>query len=163
MIPILQRSLVPLLFLGFIVCMPLLLQAGDDGVLGNGTTPAGNLGNGTAPAGDLGYGTTPSCSAGDSTCLKNPLDPSISSIPAFFLAILDILLIFAIPLVVFFIIYAGFSYVTARGNPGKIQQAHMALLYALIGAVLIFGARAILDIIKNTVGSVTYLGIERML
>ncbi len=61
---------------------------------------------------------------------------------------------FAIPFVVFFIIYAGFLYVTARGNPGTIEQAHKALLYAIIGGLLIFGARAILAIITNTVYSV---------
>jgi hypothetical protein len=86
--------------------------------------------------------------------LQDPLDSSINSIPAFFLAILDILLVFAIPFVVFFIIYAGFLYVTARGNPGAIEQAHKALLYAIIGGLLIFGARAILAIITNTVNSV---------
>ncbi len=86
--------------------------------------------------------------------LEDPLNDSINSIPAFFLAILDILLVFAIPFVVFFIIYAGFLYVTARGNPGNIEQAHKALLYAIIGGLLIFGARAILAIITNTVNSV---------
>jgi hypothetical protein len=86
--------------------------------------------------------------------LRNPMEGSgIDSIPGFFLSILDILLVFAIPFVVFFIIYAGFLYVTARGNPGTIEQAHKALLYAIIGGLLIFGARAILAIITNTVNS----------
>lgn len=123
---------------------------------GPGTpTPTGGGSGVPGPTGG-GVGTAaPECEGGAEVCLQNPLDSSISSIPAFFLAILDILLVFAVPFVVFFIIYAGFMYVTARGNPGKIQQAHMALLYALIGGVLIFGARAILNIIANTVGSVT--------
>ncbi len=98
-----------------------------------------------------------------STSLGNPLDPSISSIPAFFLAILDILLVFAIPFVVFFIIYAGFLYVTARGNASVIEQAHKALLYAIIGGLLIFGARAILDIITNTIDSVTWFSAETII
>ncbi len=85
-----------------------------------------------------------------STGLVNPLD-GISSITDFFLAILDILLVFAIPFVVFFIIYAGFMYVTARGDTGKIQTAHNALLYAIIGGLLILGARLILDVIAGTV------------
>jgi len=93
-------------------------------------------------------------SSGLSVSLMNPLDSSISSIPAFFLAILDILLVFAIPFVVFFIIYAGFMYVTAQGNPGKISQAHNALLYAIVGGVIIFGARAILAIVTNTANNI---------
>ncbi len=90
-----------------------------------------------------------------SVTLQNPLDDSISSIPDFFKAVIDILLVFAIPFVVFFIIWAGFLYVTARGNPTKIQQAHSALLYALVGGLLILGANLLLDIITNTVTQVT--------
>jgi Type IV secretion system pilin len=82
--------------------------------------------------------------------LVNPLK-NITSITGFFLAILDILLVFAIPFVVFFIIYAGFMYVTARGNSTKIATAHNALLYAIIGGLLILGARLILNLIQGTV------------
>jgi len=82
--------------------------------------------------------------------LTNPLS-NISSIPAFFLAIIDILMIFAVPFIVFFIIYAGFLYVTARGNAETIKKAHNALLYALIGGLLILGSRTLLTIIENTV------------
>ncbi len=108
-------------------------------------------GSGGNPA--AGAGGNPSFSK--TTELKNPLDKSISSIPAFFQAVIDILLVFAIPFVVFFIIWAGFLYVTARGNPDKIKQAHNALLYALIGGLLILGANVLLDIITNTVAEVT--------
>lgn len=94
------------------------------------------------------------CTNGESVCLTNPLDPSISSIPAFFLAILNILLVFAIPFVVFFIIYAGYLYVMARGNPGKIGEAHKALLYAIIGGIIIIGARVILSIVQSTANAV---------
>jgi len=87
---------------------------------------------------------------GNTAVLKNPLS-NISSIPAFFLAIIDILMIFAVPFIVFFIIYAGFLYVTARGNAETIKKAHNALLYALIGGLLILGSRTLLTIIENTV------------
>ncbi|MFT7507454.1 MAG: hypothetical protein ACI92I_000604 [Acidimicrobiales bacterium] len=89
-----------------------------------------------------------------SAILKNPLDDSISSIPKFFEAIIDIILVFAIPFVVFFIIYAGFKYVTARGNAETIKQAHNALLYALIGGLLILGAKVLLAVITGTVDQI---------
>lgn len=92
--------------------------------------------------------------SGGTAQLKNPLDGRISTIPDFFKAIIDVLLVFAIPFVVFFIIWAGFLYVTARGNAEKIRQAHNALLYALIGGLLILGANLLLDIITNTVDQV---------
>tara|TARA_B100000745_G_scaffold273683_1_gene202197 strand:+ start:2444 stop:2878 length:435 start_codon:yes stop_codon:yes gene_type:complete len=86
--------------------------------------------------------------------LLNPLKGEINSIPAFFRAIIQILLVFAIPFVVFFIIWAGFLYVTARGNPEKISQAHKALLYAIIGGLLILGAELLLTVITNTIADI---------
>ena len=84
--------------------------------------------------------------------IEDPLaGGGITSIVGFFQAILDVILIFAVPVVVFFIIYAGFNYVTARGNAEKISQAHKALLYAIIGGVIVLGANVILDVIANTV------------
>ena len=52
----------------------------------------------------------------------NPL--KADNITELFQDIIDILLVFAIPLIVFFIIYAGFMYVTARGNESTISKAH---------------------------------------
>lgn len=55
------------------------------------------------------------------------------------------------PIVVFLLILAGFKYVTARGNPEKIQEASKALLYGVIGGVVIIASVAILAIIKDVV------------
>lgn len=57
----------------------------------------------------------------------------------------------AIPIVVLFIIFAGFKYVTAQGNSQQIKEANRALTYAIIGAILIIGAVALTEIIKNLV------------
>ena len=54
-----------------------------------------------------------------------------------------------------YIIWAGFSYVTAQGNPGKIAEAHKRLLYALIGTGILLGAAAISQVIQATVKSLT--------
>ena len=70
-------------------------------------------------------------------------------------AIADILLILAVPIIIIFIVYAGFLYVTAQGNPTKIQDANRALLYALIGGAIILGAKVISAIVANTVNSIT--------
>jgi hypothetical protein len=85
--------------------------------------------------------------------VQNPLEAD--NITQLFAAIIDVVLVFAIPIIVFFIIYAGFLYVTARGNESTIQKAHMALLYALIGGLLILGARVLIDVVKGTVEQVT--------
>jgi hypothetical protein len=92
-------------------------------------------------------------SVGQSIQLRNPL--AVTSIEELLVAILNILIIIAIPLIVFYIIYAGFLYVTARGNAQQVEQATRALTYAIIGGVLIIGAVAISEIVKNLVGSFT--------
>lgn len=81
--------------------------------------------------------------------LNNPLQ--VGTITELLNEILKIFITIATPLVIFFIIYAGFMYVTARGNPAEIEKAHRAITYALIGGVLIIGAVAIGQIIKNLV------------
>ncbi len=87
------------------------------------------------------------------TTLINPL--KIKSIEGLLTAILNIIIVIAMPIIVFFIIYAGFLYVTAGGKPEQVKQATQALTYAIIGGVLIIGAVAIATIVKNLVGSFT--------
>ena len=73
------------------------------------------------------------------------------SVEDILVAVLNIFIVIATPIIVFFIIYAGFLYVTARGNAEQTQQATRALTYAIIGGVLILGAVALAEIIDNLV------------
>jgi Type IV secretion system pilin len=86
----------------------------------------------------------------DSVCLENPLN-NINSIDGLLVAILNIIMVLMIPVIVFFIIYAGFKYVMAQGNASQVEEATRALTYAVIGGVLILGAVAISQIIQNVV------------
>jgi Type IV secretion system pilin len=83
--------------------------------------------------------------------LENPL--AFDSIQSFIIAILNIIIVLATPIVVIFIILAGFKYVTARGNASQVQEATQALTYAIIGGVLIIGAVAIAEIIRDLVSA----------
>lgn len=85
--------------------------------------------------------------------LINPLGNK--TLIEFFQDILDVIMVFAVPIIVLFIIYAGFQYVMARGNPTAIQNANRALLYAVIGGVLILGAEILLFVIGGTVDSLS--------
>lgn len=80
--------------------------------------------------------------------LENPL--AINSLEELLIALLNVAVIIAIPIIVFFIVYAGFLYVTAQGNAEQVQKATRALTYAVIGGVLIIGAQAISYIIRDT-------------
>lgn len=88
-------------------------------------------------------------STGGKASIVNPL--GFDSITEVLLAILDVLVIFMIPIIILFIIYAGFLYVTARGNQSTIETAHRTLAYAVVGGLLVLGARALLAVIEGTV------------
>lgn len=66
-------------------------------------------------------------------------------------AILSIVVVLATPIVIFFIIYSGFLYVTAQGEPEQIKTAKRSLLYSIIGGLLVLGAFAIAQIVGDTV------------
>lgn len=53
--------------------------------------------------------------------------------------------------VVFFIILAGFKYVTARGDEKQIQSATKTLTWTAVGAAVILGAQVLADAIQGTV------------
>ncbi len=84
--------------------------------------------------------------------LKNPM--AVNSIQELLEALIGIIIVFATPIIIFFIVYAGFLYVTARGNEQTITQANRALLYAIIGGLLILGAFALITIITNLISAV---------
>ncbi|MES2966999.1 MAG: hypothetical protein V4668_04380 [Patescibacteria group bacterium] len=84
--------------------------------------------------------------------LQNPLR-NINTIEGLLVAILNIIMILMVPVIVFFIIYAGFKYVMAQGNASQVEEATRALTYAIIGGVLILGAVAISQIIQNVVAA----------
>ncbi len=81
--------------------------------------------------------------------LQNPLKST--DLVGFLNDILSAVMIFAVPLIVFMIIYAGFLFVMDRGSNKTLEQAKRALLYAVIGGVLILGAQALLAVIQGTV------------
>ncbi len=54
---------------------------------------------------------------------------------------------------VFFIIYAGFLFVTASGKDEKLKDAKKAILYAVIGTAILLGAEALSKILETTINS----------
>lgn len=81
--------------------------------------------------------------------LNNPLGDA--TLIGFLQSLLGVIMIFAVPLIVFVIMLAGFKYVTAGGKSGEYEKANNMLLYAVIGAVLILGANALLVVIQGTI------------
>lgn len=53
--------------------------------------------------------------------------------------------------VVLMLVYVGYLFVIARGEPGKIIEARSALLWTVIGALILLGSQAIAYGIQATV------------
>lgn len=118
---------------------------------GTGTGGSGS-GSGTGSGGSgSGSGTGAAGNDTGSEILENPL--KVDTITEFLQLILDLLLIFAVPVIVFFIIYSGFLFVTAQGNDTQLSKAKTALLWTVIGGVIVLGANVLLDVLVNTVQS----------
>ncbi|MDE2173184.1 MAG: hypothetical protein KGJ31_01100 [Patescibacteria group bacterium] len=80
------------------------------------------------------------CSSGNGNCLV-----------AFLNNILDFVIRIGSIAVILMLVYVGFLFVTARGEPGKISTARQALLWTVVGALILLGAKAISLGIQATV------------
>ena len=87
---------------------------------------------------------------GQNVTLINPLGAG-TSLPALLNDILQFVVQIGSIIVIFMLVYVGFLFIVARGEPGKISEARRALLYTLIGALILLGAEAIALGIQATV------------
>lgn len=71
-----------------------------------------------------------------------------------FLNILDVAQTIIIMLTTLYLIYAGFMFVTAKGDPARIKKARDALLWGFVGAGLVLCAEVIALSIGDTVKEV---------
>ncbi|MBP9749679.1 MAG: hypothetical protein KBD21_03035 [Candidatus Pacebacteria bacterium] len=69
--------------------------------------------------------------------------------------ILNAVVYILFPFIVLMIVYTGFLFVTAQGNATKITQAREALVWTVVGALVVLGAKAIALAIEATVAEIT--------
>jgi hypothetical protein len=85
--------------------------------------------------------------------VENPI--SVNSIPDLVETVLEGLIKIGIPLLVVMIVYSGWLYLLARGDPGKIKSAHDMFTYTLIGGAILLGAWALAQLIHSTLLELT--------
>ena len=73
--------------------------------------------------------------------LQNPI--KYTNINSFILAIVDVVIQYGALLVVFFIVFSGFKFVTAQGNSEKISEAKKMLTWVIVGAFVLLGVYVI--------------------
>lgn len=86
--------------------------------------------------------------------LDNPLGKGgkgIDTIQQLLAELLRIAVQVGLIVVTFFIIYAGFLYVTAAGDETKIKAAHQTFKNTLIGAIILMGAQVLASILDSTI------------
>lgn len=94
--------------------------------------------------------------SGYNILIPNPLIGGTNNLYSFIsLVINNVLMPLGGVVVVIYIIYSGFLFVTARGNETKLATAKRAFMYAVIGTAILLGAWAISLAIKATIGQIT--------
>lgn len=91
--------------------------------------------------------------AGQSIDFKWESPLRAKSIQALVADILKLVYQVGLPLIVLMFVYAGFLYVTARGDTGQVGKAKDAFKYTVIGAIIVLGASVISAVIQGTIKS----------
>lgn len=81
--------------------------------------------------------------------LCNPLQ--YNDLTSFLNALLKLVAQIGFPVIVLFMVYIGFMYVSSGGNADKVKKVHQYFLWAIVGALLILGAQALSYAIQATV------------
>jgi hypothetical protein len=87
------------------------------------------------------------CGTGSGLC--NPI--GTTSVAQFLANLLRLVAQIAFPIIVLFLVYIGFLFVSSQGNPEKLKEARNYFFWALVGALLVLGAQALSMAIKATV------------
>jgi hypothetical protein len=86
--------------------------------------------------------------------IDQPEQNGITDIWSLFNHILDFLWPLFIAVAVLMFIFAGFTFLTANGDPGKVKTAQHAIIWAIVGVVVALLAFS-LSIVKTIIGAIT--------
>ncbi len=121
-----------------LVCVSLLTNSNVAFGQGGVTVPAPNTGSGvTVPSSGQTTGT-----------ITNPLN--VKSIGDAINTVLQAVTYLAVLFAVLALIWVGFKFIAAKGNPGKTKEAGQWLGFIVIGIAIILGARLLIAIVINT-------------
>lgn len=155
---LIARTFIPIFLFGVLI-LPTVAQAADCGIYtctssqicksdvdGNEYCATGGTAGGPT-GGTTGVVGGPTGSSDGK--LINPL--GTTDLEALVLKILDFIIKIGAIVVIFMLVYVGFLFVTARGEPAKLTVARQALLWTIVGALILLGSKAISLAIQDTV------------
>ena len=122
------------------------------GTTGGGTTggTAGTMSTGTTGTGTTGSTATTGTTQALSFNVPNPLGTT-SDLNTILGKVLDAIVLLLTPVITIMLLYSGFLFVTAQGQPEELSKAKTTLMYTLIGAAIVLGAKGLELVIQNTV------------
>lgn len=85
--------------------------------------------------------------------LENPLN--VNTLDSLIIGIVDGIVLILIPIMVLAVVWTGFNLVINSKKPEELSKSKNSLMWSLVGLLLVLGANGVLEIVKNTVNSVT--------
>ena len=117
---------------------------------------AGQTENPTPGSGSAGKTQSP---AGENVTLINPLGPLNCSGSTCLMSFIQTLLSFIVRVgsvvIIVALVYVGYQFVAAQGNPTKLQSAKQALQWTIIGGLILLGSQAIASAIQATIQAIS--------
>lgn len=129
----------------------MLLTGGLVTVANAANPPASGVPNETNPLTGVANEQNPGTQSGGT--LVNPL--KFNTLDELINALLSAVIKLGTYILIFMLMWTGFKFVAARGNEEKIRDARRALMWTIIGGLILLGATAIKEVIQATVNSVT--------
>lgn len=86
----------------------------------------------------------------DPTPIPSPTG-KIGSLNDFVLLLIRLMMLVAVPGLVLALIWAGFLFVTARGDEKQLERAKIVFLWTMVGGAVVLGAQVLYMIAKGTV------------
>ncbi len=85
--------------------------------------------------------------------IQNPLN--VDSICGLIKKVLAFILAIGMPVAALFLAYAGFLFISARGNAGKLKDARLNLINVFLGLFIFIGAWLLGQVIANTLKAIS--------
>lgn len=149
----------PLIVLSLFLFVQVPVSSADIGGTANGSScelsggGSGMVYNGQCLS-PSNYPSQSGVTGGSGTTLINPLQAG-TSLQGFLISILDFVIRIGTIVVILMLVYVGYLFVVAQGSDSKLSEAKHALLWTLIGALILLGAKAIALAIQATVQALT--------
>jgi hypothetical protein len=86
------------------------------------------------------------------TTLNNPIHST--SLYCFLNMVLSALIYILFPILTLVVTYIGYLFVSAQGNERKLEEAKRWIIWAVVGGVILLGAKALSMAIENTVSNI---------